>query len=118
MKNGTFAPHLLLRSKCSISIFFSKLLKCKKYELFTGRPPDKSVYWKIIFFISHPKHMFWIPKRTVLMRQFFLAPKTHERKQLKFYNGSLYCKYVLSFNFIYAESNMSAKSIDPVKIAQ
>ena len=22
------------------------------------RPPDKSVYWKTIFFISHPKHMF------------------------------------------------------------
>ena len=20
------------------------------------RPPDKSAYWKIIFFISHPKH--------------------------------------------------------------
>ena len=22
------------------------------------RPPDKNVYWKTIFFISHPKHMF------------------------------------------------------------
>ena len=36
-------------------------------------------------------------------------------------DGSIFfafCKYVLSFNFIYAESNMSAKSIDPVKIAQ
>ena len=35
------------------------------------RPPDKSVYWKIIFFISHPKHMLWVLKRTVSMRQFF-----------------------------------------------
>ena len=24
------------------------------------RPPDKSAYWKIIFFISHPKHMLWV----------------------------------------------------------
>ena len=40
-------------------------------------PPDKSVYWKIIFFISHPKHMLWVLKRTVSMRLFFRAPKTH-----------------------------------------
>ena len=36
-----------------------------------GRPLDKSVYWKTIFFISHPKHMLWVLKRTVSMRQFF-----------------------------------------------
>ena len=24
------------------------------------RPPDKSVYWKIVFFITHPKHMLWV----------------------------------------------------------
>ena len=36
-----------------------------------NRPPDKRVYWKIIFFISHPKHMLWILKRTVSMRRFF-----------------------------------------------
>ena len=41
------------------------------------RPPDKSAYWKIIFFIYHPKHMLWVLKRTVSMRRFFLAPKTH-----------------------------------------
>ena len=35
------------------------------------RAPDKSVYWKTIFFISHPKHMLWVLKRTVSMRQFF-----------------------------------------------
>ena len=36
-----------------------------------NRPPDKSVYWKIIFFISHPKHMLWVLKRTVSMRNIF-----------------------------------------------
>ena len=35
------------------------------------RPPDKSAYWKIIFFITHPKHMLWVLKRTVSMRRFF-----------------------------------------------
>ena len=35
------------------------------------RPPDKSVYWKFIFSISHLKHMLWVLKRTVSMRQFF-----------------------------------------------
>ena len=41
------------------------------------RPPDKSAYWKTVFFISHPKHMLWVLKRTVLMRWFFWVPKTH-----------------------------------------
>ena len=35
------------------------------------RPSDKSVYWKIVFFISHPKHILWVLKRTVSMRPFF-----------------------------------------------
>ena len=29
-------------------------------KLTLSRPPDKSAYWKIIFFISHPKHMLWV----------------------------------------------------------
>ena len=37
----------------------------------------KSVYLKIIFLISQPKHMLWVLKRTVSMRRFFWAPKTH-----------------------------------------
>ena len=61
-------------------------LHCLAKYLFTGidklseyvvRPPDKSAYWKTIFFISHPKHMLWALKRTVSMRRFFCAPKTH-----------------------------------------
>ena len=46
---------------CSGSTLFASIL----------RPPDKSVYRKIIFFISHPKHMLWVLKRTVSMRRFF-----------------------------------------------
>ena len=34
-----------------------------------NRPPDKSVYLIIIFFvISQPKHMLWVLKRTVSLR--------------------------------------------------
>ena len=42
-------------------------------EIITGvaRPVDKSVLSKIIFFISQPKHMLWVLKRTVSMRRFF-----------------------------------------------
>ena len=46
------------------SILFAKRLP-------KGRPPDKSAYWEIIFFISHPKHMLWVLKRTVSLRRFF-----------------------------------------------
>ena len=37
-----------------------------------SRPPDESVSWKIIFFISHPKHMLWVLKRTVSLSYYFL----------------------------------------------
>ena len=46
-----------------------KLVVNLYYTIQLVRPPDKSVYWKIIFFISHPKHMLWVLKRTVSMRQ-------------------------------------------------
>ena len=36
-----------------------------------SQPPDKSGYWKTIFFLTHPKHMLWVLKRTVSMRRFF-----------------------------------------------
>ena len=36
-----------------------------------ARPPDKSVYLKIVFLISQPKHMLWVLKRTISMRWFF-----------------------------------------------
>ena len=37
----------------------------------------ESAYQNIIFLISEPKHMLWVPKRTVPIRRFFLAPKTY-----------------------------------------
>ena len=40
-------------------------------SLLSSRPPDKSVYWKIIFFISRPKHMLRVLKRTISMRRCF-----------------------------------------------
>ena len=44
---------------------------CVKYlHCMYHRPPDKSVYSKIIFFISQPKHMLWVLKRTVTLRRF------------------------------------------------
>ena len=37
----------------------------------TSKTLDKSAYQKINFLVSHPKHMLWVLKRTVSMRQFF-----------------------------------------------
>ena len=42
-----------------------------------SRPSVKSAYQKSNFLISQPKHMLWVLKRTISMRQFFLAPKTY-----------------------------------------
>ena len=40
----------------------TKVIKLKlqyfKHVYVQARPPDKSVYRKIIYFISHPKHMY------------------------------------------------------------
>ena len=44
-------------------------------QSYDNRPPDKSAYWKIIFFISHQKNMLWVLKRTVSLRRFFCGPK-------------------------------------------
>ena len=51
---------------CIAALFVSKLV-----AMMFSRPPDKSGYWKFIFFISHPKHMLWVLKRTVSLRRFF-----------------------------------------------
>ena len=40
------------------------------------RPPDKRAYWKSILFISHPKYILRVLKRTVSMTVLW-APKTH-----------------------------------------
>ena len=47
------------------------LLGTMVQSVHVARPPDKSVYLKIIFLISKPKHMKWALKRTASMRWFF-----------------------------------------------
>ena len=59
------------------------MLNAMYYNLkITSRPPDKIAYWKTLksnlnftfknkFFISHPKHMLWVLKRTLSMKRFF-----------------------------------------------
>ena len=44
---------------------------CLCADLEECRAPDKNAYWKSTFFISHPKHMLWVLKRTFSMRRFF-----------------------------------------------
>ena len=44
-----------------------------------NRTSVKSVYQKINFLISQPKHMLWVLKTTVSMRRFFWAPKTYAK---------------------------------------
>ena len=50
---------------CRISIF--------ENILYIFRPPDKSAYWKIIFFISHPKQMLWVLKKNRLNETVLLS---------------------------------------------
>ena len=45
------------------------------------RPPDKSAYWKIIFFISHPKHMLSVLKSPVSFE--------HPKHMLKLINTNI-----------------------------
>ena len=45
--------------------------------MLTARPPDKSAYWKIIFFVSRPNHMLWVLKRTVSLRRVFFEHPKH-----------------------------------------
>ena len=82
-----YPQHMFWMKNKKINIFWYELLtkgqqnsqKMWKFYNSSGlcRPPDKSGYWKTIFFSSHPKHMLWVLKRTVSMRPFFWAPKIH-----------------------------------------
>ena len=73
----TALPYLPNKHACSYkrtpsTIYgFFTLYECQSNGSILFRPPDKSEYWKTIFFISHPKHMLWVLKRTVSMRRFF-----------------------------------------------
>ena len=50
-----------------VKYLVSRKRAARKFVTFaaTTRPPDKSAYWKSIFFISHPKHMLWVLKTLV-----------------------------------------------------
>ena len=67
-------PKVYANKLGSCLINFDECLRDKSFDHSVSkldRPPDESAYLKIIFFISHPKHMLWVHKRTVSMRRFF-----------------------------------------------
>ena len=68
--------HAKLPSMQRVTIKFYNGSKC--------RPPHKSVYWKTISFISHPKHMLWVLKRTVSMGTQNTCLNRWVRKYLQF----------------------------------
>ena len=59
----------LLETQEGVQIYYGVLNTEEEVEI--NRPPDKSAYWKILFFISNPKHMLWVLKKTVSLRRFF-----------------------------------------------
>ena len=76
-------PHLFSSMEFLLKIFIFKpsfVLNVTKTILNVIRPLVKSAYQKYNFLISQPKHMLWVLKRTVSMRQFFRAPKTYAKK--------------------------------------
>ena len=60
------------------------------------RSLDESASFKV--FISQPKHMLWVPKRTVSMRRFFWAHKTN----VKTYGLENYHNFLLKI-LVYAD---------------
>ena len=56
---------ILYRSAHEIIIHISYSILVKPFLL--CRPSDKSVYLKIIFLISQPKHMLWVLNEMVLL---------------------------------------------------
>ena len=56
-------PHLLVGYETHAHSY--KHTSIHTYILLQFRLPDKSVYTKIIFLISQPKHLLWVLKRTL-----------------------------------------------------
>ena len=63
-----FADQSLYYRTCIMQIHVVYDLNRYLTDVTCARPPDKSVYWKII---SYPKHMLWVLIRTVSMKWFF-----------------------------------------------
>ena len=72
LAQGQNAMPLIRLEPTTLNLKLSNLTRIHYAPL---RPPDKSVYQKIIFLISQPKRMLWVLKRTVSMRRFFSTPK-------------------------------------------
>ena len=53
------------------SCFYLQSSRFSMPYIYATRPLVKSVYQKINFLISQPKHMLWVLKRTVSMRRFY-----------------------------------------------
>ena len=69
-----FIRHQLKHAISTLKVHHKKSVY-KKNKI--PRPLVMSVYQKIFFLISQPKHMLWVLKRTVTIRQFFWAPKIY-----------------------------------------
>ena len=80
-KPSSFFDSLQKQFLTSKTIIFLQLSLLISYHVFRFwhilkgdhkvRSQDKTLYWKSVFFMSHPKHMLWVLKRTISMRQFF-----------------------------------------------
>ena len=82
---GTYLKNTSRRRQWELQSF------CYSWFHYSIRPLDTSAYWITFFIISHPKHMLRVIKRTVSIRRFFWAPKTHVlsekvQKHLQFYS--------------------------------
>ena len=55
----------------TLSNFMETSFGLQRVNTASMQAPDEGAYWKTIFFISHPKHMLWVLKRTVSLRRFF-----------------------------------------------
>ena len=71
-----FGQHMTMQHTFTF-IKINTMYSMSSYSISFIRPLVKSAYQKINFLISQPKHMLWVLKRTVSMRQFFWAPITY-----------------------------------------
>ena len=91
-EHPSVSPPLLFLRKMQVLLLSSSTMLSHPKEMY-GRPPDKSVYQKIIFFFSQSKHMLWVLKRTasmtVLLSTQNICLKRWIRKYLQFYANTI-----------------------------
>ena len=85
-------------------------------EIVCYRAPDKSVYWKTIFFISHPKHMLWVLKRTIsILKKSLSGPMMLLYVSYVYHMISAIIKVVVSAFEIYVADVISRQHIGDKK---